>query len=179
MEPEGPKVVLPLSKVYNHEPIPEELTEEEATRVLGNQASLWGEFTPTEAHCEYMLYPRTLASAEVSWSAPEVKDWERFQKALEVSDFKRLERDHVNFSKSMYSVYPSYAIDELHNEAIVYLQTETVGYNIYYTLDGEDPTIHATKYEGNFRTAPKTLLKAGLFNEEGKLLGEITEIRLK
>uniref|UniRef100_UPI0040474356 beta-N-acetylhexosaminidase n=1 Tax=Mariniflexile sp. TaxID=1979402 RepID=UPI0040474356 len=179
MEPEGPKVVLPLSKVYNHEPIPLELTDEEASRVLGNQASLWAEFTPTESHFEYMLYPRILASAEVSWSAPKVKSWERFQKALEIDHFKRLERDEVNFSKSMYSVYPSYAIDQLHNEAIVYLQTETVGYDIYYTTDGDDPTTNATKYEGNFRTAPHTLLKAGLFDKKGNLLGKITEVRLK
>ena len=88
MEPEGPNSVLPLSKVYNHEPIPSELTAEEASRVLGNQTCLWGEFTPTEEHFEYMLYPRTLASAEVSWSAPKVKSWERFQNALETGNDK-------------------------------------------------------------------------------------------
>ncbi|MEI6865324.1 family 20 glycosylhydrolase [Flavicella sp.] len=179
MEPEGPKVVLPLSKVYNHEPIPSELTKEEAGRVLGNQTCLWAEFTPTPEHFEYMLYPRTLASAEVSWSDPKVKSWERFQNALETSHFKRLERDHVNFAKSMYSVYPAFAINQLHNEAIVYLETEAVGYEIYYTLDGNEPTTNALKYQGNFKTVPKTLLKAGLFTKNGKLLGEITELRLK
>jgi len=180
MEPVGPKVVLPLSKVYSHEPIPSELTEEEASLVLGNQTCLWAEFTPTEEHCEYMLYPRTLASAEVSWSQPEVKNWERFQKALETSHFKRLDRDSVNYAKSMYSVYPAFAVNELRNETIVYLDTETVGYDIYYTLDGSEPTIEkAIKYEGHFKTTPRTLLKAGLFNKKGKLLGEITEIRLK
>ncbi|QCX36944.1 beta-N-acetylhexosaminidase [Aureibaculum algae] len=179
MEPEGPNVVLPLSKVYNHEPIPSELTTEEAKRVLGNETCLWGEFTPTEEHCEYMLYPRALASAEVSWSQPKVKDWSRFQSALEKWHFKRLERAKINVAKSIYSVYPSYAIDQLHNEAIVYLQTETVGYAIYYTTDGKDPTINATKYESDFKTTPRTLLKAGLFNNKGDLLGEITEVRLK
>jgi len=179
MEPVGPKVVLPLSKVYNHEPIPSAITKEEASRVLGNQASLWGEFTPTESHCEYMLYPRTLASAEVSWSDPKVKNWKRFQKSLETSHFKRLKRDNVNFAKSMYSVYPAFAIDQLHNKAIVYLETEAVGYDIYYTLDGSEPTTNALKYQGDFKTIPKTLLKAGLFTKQGKLLGEITELRLK
>ncbi len=179
MEPEGPNVVLPLSKVYNHEPIPKELTTEEASRVMGNETCLWGEFTPTEEHFEYMLYPRTLASAEVSWSASKVKSWKRFQKALETSHFKRLERNKVNVSKSMFTVYPAFAIDQLHNQAIVYLETETEGYSIYYTTNGDDPTINATKYEGNFKVKPKSLLKAGLFNKEGRLLGEITEVRLK
>ncbi|UMB61778.1 family 20 glycosylhydrolase [Lutibacter sp. A80] len=179
MEPEGPNVVLPLSKVYNHEPIPKELTTEEASRVMGNETCLWGEFTPTEEHFEYMLYPRLLASAEVSWSSSKVKSWERFQKALETSHFKRLENEHVNVAKSLFTVYPAFAIDQLHNEAIVYLETETVGYTIYYTVNGEDPTVNSTKYEGNFKAQPKSLLKAGLFNKEGHLLGEITEIRLK
>ncbi|GAA3647100.1 beta-N-acetylhexosaminidase [Flavivirga jejuensis] len=179
MEPEGPNSVLPLSKVYNHEPIPSELTAEEASRVLGNQTCLWGEFTPTEEHFEYMLYPRTLASAEVSWSTPKVKNWERFQNALETDHFKRLERDEVNYAKSMFTVYPAFAIDQLNTEAIVFLKTETVGYTIYYTLDGSDPTTNAIKYEGDFKTTPKTLLKAGLFNENGELLSNITEIRLK
>ena len=179
IEPEGPNSVLPLSVVYNHEPVPSELTEEEANRILGNQASLWGEFTPTESHFEYMLYPRALASAEVSWSNPKVKSWERFQKSLENSHFKRLIQANVNVAKSMFTVYPAFAIDQLHDEAIVYLETETVGYDIYYTTNGEDPTIKAIKYKGNFKAKPKSLLKAGLFNKEGKLLGTITEQRLK
>lgn len=178
-EPEGPKVVLPLSKVYGHEPVPQELTEAEKKLVLGNQASLWGEFTPTEEHCEYMLYPRALASAEVSWSLPESKDWNRFQKALEDYHFPWLEKKKVNVSKSLFSVYPSYALDELHGQAIVYLQAEAQGYDIRYTLNGEDPTAESPKYTKEFKTAPKTLLKAGLFNKEGRLLGKIVELRLK
>ena len=179
MEPEGPKVVLPLSKVYAHEPLPPELTPEEANRVLGNEACLWGEFTPTQDHCEYMLYPRALASAEVSWSDPKVKDWKRFQTAMEASHFKRLEREQVNYAKSLFTVYASYALDELESEAHVYLSTETVGYDIFYTTTGEDPTTASIKYEGDFIAAPKTLIKAGLFNKEGSLLGKLTEIRLK
>lgn len=179
MEPEGPNSVLPLSVVYNHEPIPEELTPEQASLVLGNQASLWGEFTPTEEHFEYMLYPRTLASAEVSWSDPKVKSWERFQHALETSHFERLKQKEVNVAKSVFTVYPVFGIDQLHNKAIVYLETEAVGYTIYYTLDGSNPTIDSNKYETHFKAKPKSLLKAGLFNNEGDLLGEITEIRLK
>ncbi len=178
MEPEGPKVVLPLSKVYGYEPIPEQLMPEEAQRVLGTEACLWGEFTPTEAHCEYMLYPRALANAEVAWSQPEVKDWARFQSSVE-ENFKRLKRDNVNYSTSMYSVYASFALDQLSNMAKVYLTTETVGYDIYYTLNGDEPTGNSTKYEGVFATENKRVLKAGLFNDQGELLGKITEIKIK
>lgn len=179
MEPVGPKVVLPLSKVYNHEPIPSELTKEETSRVLGNQASLWGEFTPTQEHCEYMLYPRTLASAEVSWSNPEVKNWKRFQDALEFYHFKKLEQNNVNYANSVFTVYASFALNQLVNEANVYLNTEAEGYHIYYTIDGDEPTVNSKLYKGVFTAPGKSLLKAGLFNSEGKLLGKVTELRLK
>ncbi len=178
-EPEGPKVVLPLSKVYGHEPVAAELTEAQKELVLGNQASLWGEFTPTQEHCEYMLYPRAIASAEVSWSLPETKNWERFQTALEDYHFDKLERKGINVSKSLYSVYPSYTIDELHGEAIVYLQTESVGYEIRYTLDGSEPDIDSAVYTKAFRAEPKSLLKAALFNDKGEQKGKTLELRLK
>jgi hexosaminidase len=178
MEPEGPRVVLPLWKVYSYEPVPAELTAEEAKLVKGTEACLWGEFTPTEEHSEYMLYPRTFANAEVAWTQPELKDWARFQGAVE-AHFIRLDRDKINYSTSMYTVYAPFAIDQLHNEALVYLETEMVGYEIYYTLNGDDPTVNATKYKGMFRANPRTLLKAGLFDKEGTLLGKITEVRLK
>lgn len=178
-EPEGPKVVLPLSKVYHHEPVPEELTSDQKKLVLGNQASLWGEFTPSQEHCEYMLYPRALASAEVSWSKPSLKNWERFQNALEEYHFQALDKKGVNASKSLFSVYPSYAIDQLHGQAIVYLHTETVGHDIYYTLDGSIPSTKSLKYEQAFKTEPRKRLRAGLFNNRGDLLGNIVELRLK
>ncbi len=177
LEPEGPKVVLPLSKVYRYEPIPEELTEEEAKMVLGTEACLWGEFTPTEEHCEYMLYPRSLANAEVAWSQPKVKDWTRFQAAIE-NHFGRLEEKGVNVSTSLYSVYGSFALDKLSYTAKVYLTTETA-YDIYYTTDGSEPSVNANKYSGVFTAENRSTVKAGLFDKEGKLLGKVTELKIR
>lgn len=178
LEPEGPNVVLPLSKVYQYEPILKELTADEAKYILGTEACLWSEFTPTEEHCEYMLYPRTLANAEVGWSQPEVKDWSRFQAALE-AHFGRLNKNEVNFSNSLYSVYASFALDQLLYTAQVYLNTETVGYDIFYTINGDQPTVNTNKYIGAFTAENRSLVKAGLFNKDGKLLGRITEIKIK
>ena len=91
LEPEGPNKVLPVSKVYNYEPISTQLTSAEARMILGTEVCLWGETTETPGHCEYMLYPRVLANAEVGWSNPALKDWKRFQGAIE-SNFKKLDK---------------------------------------------------------------------------------------
>jgi hexosaminidase len=177
LEPEGPNKVLPVSKVYQYEPIPTQLTSAEAKLILGTEVCLWGETTETPDHCEYMLYPRVLANAEVGWSNPALKDWKRFQGSIE-SNFKKLDKEGVNYSTSMYNIYASFALDELHNKARVYLITETDGYDIYYTLNGENPSAKAIKYNGVFQAEPKALLKAGLFDKNGNLLGKITELKL-
>jgi len=37
---------LPLRKVYEYEPIPKALNEEQARHILGSQGQLWGEYMP-------------------------------------------------------------------------------------------------------------------------------------
>ncbi len=70
--PEGEPVAIggmnTLKKVYDYNPIPKELTEEEAKYVLGAQANVWTEYILTPANVEYMVLPRMLALAEVVWS---------------------------------------------------------------------------------------------------------------
>ena len=73
---------LPLSKVYSDEPIPEELTPEEAKYILGVQCNLWSEYVASPDHAMYMLLPRLAAISEVQWLQPEKKDFEQFKGRL-------------------------------------------------------------------------------------------------
>ncbi len=72
----------PLDKVYGYEPVPEELSVEEAQHILGAQANVWTEYIPTPEQVEYMVLPRMAALAEVNWSAPTNKNWNDFQYRL-------------------------------------------------------------------------------------------------
>ncbi len=69
---------LPLSKVYSYNPVPASFTKEQAGFIYGVQANLWAEYIPTDEQYEFMTYPRLLALAEVAWSRPENKSYERF-----------------------------------------------------------------------------------------------------
>jgi len=83
---------LTLEQVYAFEPVPEELTTEEAKHILGTQGQLWTEYIATPAKAEYMGFPRLCALAEVAWSpreqtskgdAPAAKrDFEEFRQRL-------------------------------------------------------------------------------------------------
>ncbi len=89
---------LPLEKIYSYEPIPKELTPEQARHVLGAQAQLWAEYIPTQRHLEYMAFPRALALAEVVWSPKEGRSFAEFAQRLD-SALRRLDAMGVNYRK--------------------------------------------------------------------------------
>jgi len=87
---------LPVEKVYSFEPVPEELTSDEAKHILGVQTNMWTEYIPTTKKAEYMLLPRLQAEAEVAWTPKDEKDFSDFEKRLEV-DYQRLTKLGINF----------------------------------------------------------------------------------
>ena len=87
---------LPVERVYSYEPIPAELSPEEAKYILGVQTNLWTEYVATTKKAEYMLLPRLQAEAEVGWTKKELKDFDDFSKRLD-TDYLRLEKQGINF----------------------------------------------------------------------------------
>ncbi|MDE6331948.1 MAG: family 20 glycosylhydrolase, partial [Muribaculaceae bacterium] len=67
--------------VYSYEPVPENLTPEQAAHIIGVQANLWTEYVPTMRHAQYMELPRLGALAEVQWSNA-AKDYPAFLQRL-------------------------------------------------------------------------------------------------
>ena len=78
-QPEAFGGYLPLQKVYAYEPLPDTIDAEQASLLYGIQGNLFAEYIPTEAHMEYMAYPRMLALAEVAWSQPVRRCYEDFR----------------------------------------------------------------------------------------------------
>jgi hexosaminidase len=88
----------PVSQVYSYEPVPSQLTPEEAKHILGAQANVWTEYIPTSDHAEYMVYPRACAMAEVLWTSKESRDYPDFLKRMD-THLKRLDDWKVNYAK--------------------------------------------------------------------------------
>ncbi|WP_181885090.1 glycoside hydrolase family 20 protein [Pontibacter diazotrophicus] len=92
-----------VQKTYSYEPIPKELTAEQAKYVLGAQANVWTEYMSNPAKVEYQIFPRMTALSEVLWTAPEKKDWNDFEKRL-LTQFKRYDMWGANYSKAYYDI---------------------------------------------------------------------------
>ena len=68
-EPIPVAIPLTLEDVYAFEPVPAELTAEEAAHVLGGQANIWTEHMDSPRTIDFMAFPRLCAVAEALWSA--------------------------------------------------------------------------------------------------------------
>ncbi len=90
--------LIPLEKVYTFEPVPAELTADEAKHVLGGQGQLWGEYIADQKHREYMTYPRAAALSEVLWSPQEGRSYQQFVTRL-AEHLKRLDVMGVNYRR--------------------------------------------------------------------------------
>jgi len=95
-EPRAIGGYVPLQKVYSFEPVPSELTADQAKHILGAQGQLWTEYIPNAAHVEYMAFPRLCALAEVDWSPKASRNYDDFLGRLRVH-LDRLKMLDVNF----------------------------------------------------------------------------------
>lgn len=99
-EPYGIGGYVPIRKVYDYEPIPQELTADESKYILGVQGNVWTEFISTFNHVLYMAYPRAAAVAEVGWSPSEKKNYENFKERV-ITQFNRYDYAGWNHSKAI------------------------------------------------------------------------------
>ncbi|MEG3630070.1 beta-N-acetylhexosaminidase [Streptomyces poriticola] len=85
--------VRTLEDVYRFEPVPPELTPQEARHVLGAQANAWTEVMESPARVDYQVFPRLAAFAEVAWStlpAPAERDFAGFDRRM-AAHYRRLD----------------------------------------------------------------------------------------
>lgn len=156
---------LPLSKVYQFDPVVEEMTPEQAKHVLGGQANLWTEYVPTNAQAEYMIYPRLAALSEAVWSTKENRDWSDFSKRIP-SLLERYGEMGVNYAKSAYQVKTEIAVAPESDAVSIELASEFPGSDIRFTLDGSDITAASEKYTEPIDLNKTTTIKAQVFKDE-------------
>ena len=69
---------LPVERVYEFKPLPEELTPEQQKHIIGVQANIWTEYIASFSHVQYMALPRMEALTEIQWNNPQERDFESF-----------------------------------------------------------------------------------------------------
>ncbi|MFN6964385.1 MAG: family 20 glycosylhydrolase [Pyrinomonadaceae bacterium] len=139
---------IPLAKVYGWDPVPKDLTADEARYILGGQANVWTEYLKTPQAVEYMAFPRMIALAEALWTRPENKDHADFARRL-AAHLPRLDRQNVNYRipepAGLRNMFVPTAGD---GKVELALTPFAAGQKIYYTTDGSTPDERSAEYRG-------------------------------
>ena len=154
---------LPLETVYSYEPMPKELTADEARHIIGVQANIWTEYMPTFKQMQYMALPRLAALSEVQWSQPSLKDYNSFTNRL--TEFTHLyDRLGYNYAKHLYNVAIHVDSDNKWREILIHMTTAGNA-EIRYTLDGTEPTANSTLYTGAIVLQKSAKIRAAAFRD--------------
>lgn len=154
---------LPLETVYSYEPMPKELTADEARHIIGVQANIWTEYMPTFKQMQYMALPRLAALSEVQWSQPALKDYNSFTNRL--TEFTHMyDRLGYNYAKHLYNVAIHVDSDNKWREILIHMTTAGNA-EIRYTLDGTEPTANSTLYTGAIVLQKSAKIRAAAFRD--------------
>jgi hexosaminidase len=155
----------PIEKVYAYEPIPKELTADEAKYVLGAQANVWTEYMNNPAKVEYMIFPRMAALSEILWTAKEKKNWDDFEKRLQVQ-FKRYDFWKANYSRAFFDLKMTVLPTENFQGVLWKLEKKSKEGKIVYAWGANSFTI---PYENPILVL-KTETYTGLVSLDGKII---------
>ncbi len=84
-----------LKQVYGFEPVPKELTAEQAKFIAGGECNMWTEHAPQHS-IDSKVFPRLLAMAEVLWSPASRRDFDEFLPRLR-REYPRLDQLGVEY----------------------------------------------------------------------------------
>lgn len=162
-EPQAFPDTNPIEDVYNYDPVPKTLTQEEQKRVLGVQANLWAEMIPNSKHAEYMTLPRLAALSEIQWASPSEKDFGRFLDRLQYLTVKYTDLGY-NFSRAAFEPMAKIEEDKVNSTLKLTLSTADNA-PIFYTTDETEPTTNSKKYNSPIIADTYMNIKARAFRE--------------
>ena len=157
-EPDAIGGYIPLEKVYSFEPT-DGIPEEGHKYVIGAQANLWTEYIPNFRQVQYMVLPRMDALTEVQWCDPSQKDYASFLPRL-MRMTKLYDKLGYNYAKHIYD--PNVSLEPNPEKGCLTVSITKLGDGeVYYTMDGTEPTSASNKY-----TAPLEIKEINLLEQQ-------------
>ena len=172
-EPPSHDYPTPLRAVYDFEPVPPELTTQQATHVLGTQGNLWTEHVRTEPRVEHMAFPRLAALAEVAWTPRSERNWDDFLQRL-APQMQRYRQAGIAAADSAFAAHFDIA-PQGQREAKVSLHNQTGFGELHYTLDGSAPTPRSPRYTQPIDVKLPATLSANAFIDDRALAAPRTQ----
>lgn len=162
-EPFGPGGLVTVKTVYDWEPVPAFLNDEQKKYIIGAQANVWCEYISTLSHVQYMALPRMAALCEVQWTNPSKKNYDEFLKRLpRLLNLYSLYK--YNFANHLLDIGDDYTVNTTDGTLDVHLTTLDDA-QILYTLDGTTPTLYSLVFNDLLHINETCTLKALIFRD--------------
>ena len=156
-----------LQVPYDYDPVPAELSAEEATHVLGVQGNLWSEYIYSDYMRDYLTYPKMFAVAETAWTPQEKKDFPDFCARVERA-CQDLDRLGIPYHMPLPEQPGGSCSQIAFSDSTVLTFTTSRPMRMVYTLDGTTPTARSATYEGPIVVKKSGLLKIASVTSYGK-----------
>lgn len=151
--------LVSLEDIYNFEPLPAGLSEQEQRRIVGLQANIWTNAMDNEERVENMAFPRAAALAEVAWSAAARGRWSSFLQRL-APHLGRYANLGVRYSDAAFRVMVIPRGMKSNDRVRIELAKQTPIGEIRYTVNGADLSPRANAYADVFEVTMPVVVKA-------------------
>ncbi|MCX6232529.1 MAG: family 20 glycosylhydrolase [Bacteroidetes bacterium] len=133
-----------MEKVYNFNPLPQELSIEESIHILGGECNLWSEHASQEKVDE-RVFPRILAMSEVLWTYPQKRDYESFRARVQ-QHYPVLNAMGVTYGFERDPLMIKTKADYQKREISAILEKTQQGTDIYFSTNGKKADRTSTLY---------------------------------
>ena len=158
-----------LEKTYSYNPVPDTLVAmNKAHHILGVQVNTWSEYMYSNEIREYMMYPRTVALAEIAWTPVEKKDYKDFERRIN-NAYVRLDGQGMNYHIPQPEQQNGYCNFVAFVDEVTIPFTTSRPIDVVYTLDGSEPTPASTKYTEPLKFTESATLKIRSVLPSGKM----------
>ena len=158
-----------LEKTYSYNPTPDTLVAMGKEKyVVGVQCNNWSEYMYTNDLMEYLMYPRTVALAEIAWTPLARKDYKDFERRIN-NAYVRLDQHGINYHIPQPEQTPYSYNHAAFTDSLVMAFKTTRPITMVYTLDGTDPTPQSAVYAEPFKFTETTTLKIRSVLPSGKM----------
>lgn len=97
-----PYETTPFEKAYSFNPVPQGLSVEKQSKILGLGCQMWGEYTPNTERLYYQTFPRIAAFSECGWTKLENKNFSDFRNRFKPIETIWMEKGYLKSQLDKY-----------------------------------------------------------------------------
>lgn len=164
-EPEATGGLVMMQRVYDA-PIPlADLSVAEQQKIMGAEVCLWSSYIFDNKDSDYMMLPRLAAFSELMWTGKKRAGYRDFLERLP-SLLNCYQRLGYHYAPHFFEINATYQPNMEQRSLSITLKSME-GADIYYTIDGTEPSLKSTKYTASIQLSESGSLRARAYLPNG------------